>query len=65
MPEPTLKAMRDLIRRAIADPMYQQAMQKANVAIDYRDTPEFVQFFQTDYKRLGPAVAMVAKDEKK
>jgi len=65
VPEPTLKAMRDLIRRAIADPMYQQAMQKANVAIDYRDTPEFIQFFQTDYKRLGPAVAMVAKDEKK
>ena len=65
VPEPTLKAMRDLIRRAINDPTYQQAMQKANVEVDYRDTPEFVKFFQADYKRLGPAVAMVAKDEKK
>ncbi|HYH43870.1 MAG TPA: tripartite tricarboxylate transporter substrate binding protein [Burkholderiales bacterium] len=65
VPEPTLKAMRDLIRRAINDPLYQQAMQKANVEIDYRDTPEFLKFFQADYKRLGPAVAMVAKDEKK
>ncbi len=65
VPEPTLKAMRDLIRRAINDPMYQQAMQKADVEIDYRDTPEFIKFFQADYRRLGPAVAMVAKDEKK
>lgn len=65
VPEPTLKAMRDLIRRAISDPLYQQAMQKANVEVDYRDTPEFVKFFQADYKRLGPAVAMLAKEEKK
>ena len=64
-PEPTLKAMRDLIRRAMNDPLYQQAMQKANVDIDYRDTPEFMKFFQADYKRLGPAVAMLAKEEKK
>lgn len=65
VPEPTLTAMRDLVRRAIHDPMYQQAMQKANVEIDYRDTPEFVKFFQADYKRLGPAVAQIAKEEKK
>ena len=65
VPEPTFKAMRDLLRRAINDPMYQQAMQKANVEIDYRDTPEFIKFFQADYKRLAPAVAMVAKDEKR
>ena len=64
-PEQTLKAMRDLVRRAIADPLYQQAMQKANVEVDYRDTPEFVQFFNADYKRLGPVVAMLAKEEKK
>jgi len=65
VPEPTMKAMRDLVRRAINDPLYQQAMQKADVEIDYRDTPEFVKFFQADYKRLGPAVAMIAKEEKK
>jgi tripartite-type tricarboxylate transporter receptor subunit TctC len=65
MPEPTLKAMRDLIRRAINDPMYQQAMQKANVDIDYRDTPEFVRFFREDHKRLGAAVHRIASEEKK
>lgn len=65
VPEPTLKAMRDLIRRAIADPLYQQAMQKANVDVDYRDTPEFVQFFREDHKRLGAAVGRIAAEEKK
>jgi tripartite-type tricarboxylate transporter receptor subunit TctC len=65
MPEPTLKAMRDLIRRAINDPTYQQAMQKANVDIDYRDTPEFVRFFREDHKRLGAAVHRIASEEKK
>jgi len=62
-PEPTLKAMRELIRRAINDPAYQQAMKNANVEVDYRDTPEFLQFFQADYKRLAPAVAILAKEE--
>ena len=65
VPEPTFKAMRDLVRKAINDPMYQQAMQKANVDIDYRDTPEFVRFFGEDYKRLGAAVARIAAEEKK
>ena len=65
LPEPTLKAVRDLVRRAINDPLYQQSMQKASVEIDYRDTPDFIQFFQADYKRLGPVVAMLAREEKK
>jgi tripartite-type tricarboxylate transporter receptor subunit TctC len=65
VPEPTLKAMRDLVRRAINDPLYQHSMQNASVEIDYRDTPEFVQFFNADYKRLGPVVATLAKEEKK
>jgi len=65
VPESTLKAMRDLVRRAINDPLYRQAMQKANVEVDYRDTPEFVQFFNADHKRLGAVVAMLAKEDKK
>lgn len=63
--EPTLKSMRDMIRRTVSDPLYKQAMEKANVEIDYRDTPEFVKFFQADYKRLGPVAEKLAKEEKK
>ena len=65
VPEPTFKAMRDLLRRALNDPLYQQAMQKANVVIDYRDTPEFTAFFRDDHKRLGAAVHRIAAEEKK
>ena len=65
VPEPAFKAMRELLRKAIHDPLYQQAMQKSDVEIDYRDTPDFVKFFQADYKRLGPVVAMLAREEKK
>ena len=65
VPEPTQKAMREMLRRAINDPLYQQAMQKANVDIDYRDTPEFVKFFREDHKRLGAAVARIVAEEKK
>lgn len=65
VPEPTFKAMRDLVRRTINDPLYQQAMQKAEVEVDYRDTPDFIKFFQADYKRLGPAAERLAKEEAK
>jgi tripartite-type tricarboxylate transporter receptor subunit TctC len=65
VPEPTFKAMRDLVRRVMNDPLYQQSMQKANVEIDYRDTPEFVKFFQADHKRLAPVVQRLATEEAK
>jgi tripartite-type tricarboxylate transporter receptor subunit TctC len=65
VPEPTFKAMREMVRRVINDPLYQQAMQKASVEVDYRDTPEFVQFFEADHKRLGPVVERLAKEEAK
>jgi len=63
--EPTLKAMRDMVRRAISDPLYQQAMEKASVEVDYRDTPDFIKFFQADYQRLAPVVERLAKEEAK
>ena len=65
VPEPTLNAMRDLIRRTLTDPTYRQAMKNANVEIDYRDTPDFVKFFQADHRRLGPVAERLAKEEKK
>jgi len=65
VPEPTLKAMRDMIRRAISDPLYQQSMQKSSVEVDYRDTPDFIKFYETDHQRLGPVVVQLAKEEAK
>jgi tripartite-type tricarboxylate transporter receptor subunit TctC len=65
VPEPTFKAMREMVRRVINDPLYQQAMQKASVEVDYRDTPEFVQFFEADHKRLAPVVERLAREDAK
>ncbi len=65
VPPATLKAMGDMVRKAISDPAYKQAMEKVRVQIDYRDTPEFVKFFREDHKRLGAVVHRIAAEEKK
>ena len=64
-PESTMRALRELVRKAIADPVYQNAMAKASVEVDYRDTPEFKQFFDADYKRLAAAVHRIGRIEEK
>jgi tripartite-type tricarboxylate transporter receptor subunit TctC len=65
VPEPTFNAMREMVRRAIQDPLYQQSMQKVSIEVDYRDTPEFIKFFEADHKRLAPVVERLAKEDKK
>ena len=65
VPEPTLNAMREMLRHVMNDPLYRQPIEKSNVEIDYRDTPEFARFFALDYKRLAPVVERLAKEEKK
>jgi tripartite-type tricarboxylate transporter receptor subunit TctC len=60
-PEATLVKLRDVIRRSVADPAFQDAMHKADVVIDYRDAPAFKEFFDADYKRLGGAVKKIGK----
>jgi tripartite-type tricarboxylate transporter receptor subunit TctC len=64
-PAPVIDKMRELIRESIADPAYKTAMQKASVDIDYRDTPEFKQFFDADYKRLASVVHRIGRIEEK
>ena len=60
-PEATLIKLRDVIRKSVADPAFQDAMQKSEVVIDYRDAPAFRDFFSTDYKRLAGAVKKIGK----
>lgn len=65
-PEPTMRALREVVRKSLSDPAYKTAMEKASVEIDYRDTPEFKQFFDADYKRLGAAVHRIGRiDDRK
>ena len=61
VPEPTLDKLREVIRKSVADPMFQDSMTKVQVVIDYRDAPEFKTFFDADYKRMAAAVKAIGR----
>ena len=61
MPEAAFNKLREVVRKSVADPAFQDAMVKSEVVIDYRDTPEFKKFFDADYKRLGAAVKAIGR----
>ena len=63
VPEPTFNKLRDVIRKSVADPLFQDSMTKVQVVIDYRDTPEFKKFFDADYKRMAGAVKAIGRIE--
>jgi tripartite-type tricarboxylate transporter receptor subunit TctC len=62
-PEAVLTRLREVVRKSVADPAFQDAMTKVQVALDYRDAPEFKKFFDADYKRLGPVVKTIGRIE--
>lgn len=61
VPEPTMAKLRELIRKVAADPLFKQSLEKAQVVPDYRDAPEFKQFFDADYKRMAAVVRKMGK----
>lgn len=61
IPDATLTQLRDLVRKAAADPAFKEALDKVQVVPDYRDTAEFKTFFEADYKRMAKAVQKIGK----
>ncbi|HXF65237.1 MAG TPA: tripartite tricarboxylate transporter substrate binding protein [Burkholderiales bacterium] len=61
VPEPIQLKMRELIRKAAADPLFKQALENVQVVPDYRDAPEFKKFFDADYKRMAAAIKAIGK----
>lgn len=61
VPEATMTKLRDVIRKSVADPLFQDAMAKSQVVIDYRDTPEFRKFYDADFRRLAGAVKKIGR----
>lgn len=61
IPDATLTQLRDLVRKAAADPAFKEALDKVQVVPDYRDTAEFKTFFDADYKRMAKAVQKIGK----
>lgn len=63
VPEPTFNKLREVIRKSVADPLFQDSMAKVQVVVDYRDTPEFKKFFDADYRRLAAVVKTIGRIE--
>ena len=61
IPDATLTQLRDLVRKAAADPLFKDALDKVQVVPDYRDTADFQKFFDADYKRMARAVQKIGK----
>jgi tripartite-type tricarboxylate transporter receptor subunit TctC len=61
VPEPIQLRMRELIRKAVADPLFRQALENVQVVPDYRDAPEFKKFFDADYRRMAAAIKAIGK----
>jgi len=61
LPEKNLAQLRDLIRKAAADPAFKSALEKVKVVPNYLDTQEFKAFFDADYKRMARAVQRIGK----
>ena len=61
VPEATMTKVRDLARRAAADPQFKKALENLQVVPDYRDGPEFRKFFDADHQRMAVAVKSIGK----
>jgi len=61
LPDKTLTQLRDVVRKAAADPAFKDALNKVHIVPDYRDTPDFKTFFDADYKRMARAVQKIGK----
>jgi tripartite-type tricarboxylate transporter receptor subunit TctC len=61
LPEKNLTQLRDLVRKAAADPAFKDALDKVKVVPNYLDTEDFKVFFAADYKRMAKAVQSIGK----
>jgi tripartite-type tricarboxylate transporter receptor subunit TctC len=60
-PAPVLNALRDAVKKTVADPEFKEAMAKVETPIAYLDAPEFKTFLDRDAKRLTVAVEKIGK----
>jgi tripartite-type tricarboxylate transporter receptor subunit TctC len=61
IPEATFTKMRELVRKAAAEPAFKQALENVQVVPDYREGADFKAFFDADYKRMAAAVKKIGK----
>jgi tripartite-type tricarboxylate transporter receptor subunit TctC len=64
-PDSVMKVLRDAARRAAQDPDFKSAMTKVDSLVQYKDAPDFQQYWMADAKRLAALVKVVGKVEAK
>jgi tripartite-type tricarboxylate transporter receptor subunit TctC len=64
-PDSVLKVLRDAARGAVQDPQFRNAMAKVDSLVDYKDAPEFRDYWMADARRLAGLVKIVGKVEAK
>jgi tripartite-type tricarboxylate transporter receptor subunit TctC len=64
-PEPVMGVLRDAARKAVEDPAFRKSMANVDSLVQYKDAPEFNQYWQADAKRLAALVRVVGKVEDK
>ncbi len=60
-PDAVMTKVRDTIRKAAADPLFVQSLEKAHIVPDYRDAPDFKKFFDADYIRMAAVIKKMGK----
>ena len=64
-PDTVMKALRDAARRAVQDPEFKSTMARVDSIVQFKDAPEFQQYWMADAKRLAALVKVVGKVEEK
>ena len=62
-PDSVMKALRDAARRAVQDPDFKSTMAKVDSIVQYKDAPDFQQYWMADARRLAALVKVVGKVE--
>ncbi|MDP2239841.1 MAG: tripartite tricarboxylate transporter substrate binding protein [Burkholderiales bacterium] len=60
-PDAVMTKVRDTIRKAAADPLFVQSLEKSHIVPDYRDAPDFKKFFDADYIRMAAVIKKMGK----
>jgi tripartite-type tricarboxylate transporter receptor subunit TctC len=65
IPDSTMKTLRDAVRKAVEDPAFKKTMAGVGSLVQYKDAPEFGQYWEADAKRLARLVKIVGKVDAK
>jgi tripartite-type tricarboxylate transporter receptor subunit TctC len=62
-PKGHITIIREAIRKVVATPEFQAAMEKMNATIEYMDAPEFQKFWEKDIQQMVETVRYIGKVE--